>query len=306
MKMKRILISSIYMATFVCAMMTAVLFSSCSSSEDEQNTENQQPVELQIVTSINTRAVNAKWTEGDQIGVFALKGTTQEYSNMSYVTTEGNGEFLPTEEEKTIMLPYDGSDFIIAAYYPYTDSAASGTYSIDVRNQDNQEAIDLLVATPVDGVSKVSPVASLEFTHKLVKIALTMRPGDGITADQLAGMTVTISGQPTTGTCDVINNGDIVATSNSAYDITLYTSNEGTSSEAILLPADTTEGMILTFSIPGAGDYKWAVNSAAKSQSFVPGNKYKYDITINKTSLSVNASIEDWVDGNGGENGNAM
>ncbi|MBR5929538.1 MAG: fimbrillin family protein [Prevotella sp.] len=304
--MKRILMTSISMATLVCAMMTPVLFSSCSSSEDEQNTENQQPVELQIVTSINTRAVNAKWTEGDKIGVFALKGTTPDYSNMSYVTADGNGEFLPTTEDNTIMLPYDGNSYIIAAYYPYTDSAASGTYSIDVSNQDDQEAIDLLVATPVDGVSKVSPVASLEFTHKLVKIALTMKPGDGITADQLAGMKVTISGQPTTGTCDVINNGDIVATSNSAYDITLYTSYDGTTSEAILLPADTTEGMVLTFSVPDAGEYKWAVNSAAKSQSFGAGNKYKYDITINKTSLIVNASIEDWGDGNGGENGNAM
>ena len=64
--------------------------------------------------------------------------------------------------------------------------------------------------------------------------------------------------------------------------------------------------MIMTFSIPGAGDYTWTVNSAAKSKLFGAGNKYKYDITINKTSLIVNASIEDWADGNGGENGNAI
>ena len=305
MKMKRNLMTSVSLATVVCAMMTPVLFSSCSS-DDEQNMENQQPVELQIVSAINTRAVNAAWTAGDKIGVFALKEGTQEYINKSYATKEGDGKFLPTAEDQTIMLPYDGKDFTIAAYYPYTASAASGTYSIDVSNQDDQEAIDLLVAAPVSGVNKLSPVASLDFYHKLVKIALTMKPGDGITSDQLAYMTVTISGQQTTGTCDIINNAAVVGTGAATSDITLLTSADGTSSEAILLPATTTTGMILTFSVPGAGEYKWTVNSAAKSKSFVAGNKYKYDITINKTSLIVNSRIEDWADGNGGEDGNAI
>ena len=68
--MKRILLSSISMATLACAMMTTALFSSCSS-EEEQTPENQQPVELQIVSAINTRAANAAWTAGDMIGVFA-------------------------------------------------------------------------------------------------------------------------------------------------------------------------------------------------------------------------------------------
>lgn len=305
MKMKRILITSISMATFVCAMMTPVLFSSCSS-DDEQNTENQQPVELQIVTSINTRVVNAAWTAGDQIGVFALKGATQEYSNINYTTENGDGKFLPADKEQTIMLPYDGNTFTIAAYYPYTASAASGTYSIDVSNQDNQEAIDLLVAAPVSNVSKVSPEAALDFYHKLVKIALTMKEGEGITAEQLAYMTVTISGQQTTGTCDIINNGAVVGTGDATNVITLQTSADGTTSEAILLPAATTDGMVLTFNIPNAGVYKWEVKNAAKSQSFDAGNKYKYNITINKTKLDVTPSIEDWADGNGGESGNAI
>ena len=304
MNMKKILLSSISMATLACAMMTTALFSSCSS-EEEQAPENQQPVELQIVSAINTRAANAAWTAGDMIGVFALKGGAQDYSNMSYTTSDGSGSFLPSAEDQTIMLPYDGSNYTITAYYPYTESLKDGSYAINVSSQGDQEAIDLLVAAPVSGVNKMSPVAALDFYHKLVKIVITMKPGNGITADQLAGMTVTISGQQTEGTCDIINNGDVVP-SGETSDITLETSPDGTTSEAILLPATTTDGMVLTFSITGAGEYTWAVNSAAKSQSFGAGNKYKYDITINKTGLDVNASIEDWADGNGGENGNAI
>lgn len=304
MNMKKILLSSISMAALACAMMTTALFSSCSS-EEEQAPENQQPVELQIVSAINTRAANAAWTAGDMIGVFALKGGAQDYSNMSYTTSDGSGSFLPSAEDQTIMLPYDGSNYTIAAYYPYTESLKDDSYAINVSSQTDQEAIDLLVAAPVSGVNKMSPVAALDFYHKLVKITITMKPGNGITADQLAGMTVTISGQQTEGTCDIINNGDVVA-SGLTSDITLKTSPDGTTSEAILLPATTTDGMKLIFSIPDAGEYTWAVNSAAKSQSFGAGNKYKYDITINKTGLDVNASIEDWVDGNGGENGNAL
>ena len=305
MNMKRTFLTGITMVTFACAMMTTALFSSCSS-EDEQTSENQQPVELQIVSAINTRAANDAWDAGDKIGVFALKGTTQDYSNMSYSTEDGTGSFLPTAEDQTIMLPYDGSNYTIAAYYPYTASAANGTYSIDVSDQSDQKAIDLLVASPVNGINKMSPVAALEFYHKLVKIAITMKPGNGITAEQLAYMTVTISGQQTTGTCNIINNDAVVGTGDANKVITLDTSADGANSEAILIPAASTNGMVLTFSIPNAGDYTWNVNSAAKSQSFGAGNKYKYDITINKTGLDVNATIENWADGNGTENGNAI
>lgn len=306
MKMKKILMTGISMAAIACAMMTTVVFSSCSSKEDDLNTEDQQPVELKISAGIATRAVNAAWTAGDQIGVFAVNGTTVENSNIAYTTANGDGDFTVNTKSETIMLPYDGSDRTIAAYYPYTSEASGGSYSINVTNQEQQEAIDLLVAAPVSGINKMSPVASLDFYHKLVKIALTMKPGEGITAEQLAKVTVTISNQQTTGTCDVVNNGDVTITSTTASDIKLLTSDDGTSSEAILLPSATTEGMKLTFDIPGAGVYNWEVNSAAKSKSFGAGNKYKYDITINKTSIIVNASIEDWTDGNGGENGNAI
>lgn len=305
--MKRTFSINISMATIVCAMMTTALFSSCSNDE-EQIVENQQkPVELKITADISTRAANASWTSGDKIGVFSMDGTTPSYSNMSYTTATGNGSFTPSQEDQTIMLPHDGESRTIAAYYPFTAAAASGTYDIDVSNQNNQEAIDLLIAKPVSNVSKTSPVAALEFHHKLVKMHLTISPGEGITSAQLASMTVTISNQPTTGTCDVINNGNVIVTSATTSTITLLTTNNGTSCEAILLPANSTANMILTFNIPNAGVYKWAVNSAAKSQSFDAGNKYKYDISINKTSIIVNASIEDWTQGNGsGENGNAI
>lgn len=305
--MKKILFNRMSTAMILAALITTAMFSSCSNHEEEQTVDNQQPAELIITAGISTRAANAAWTAGDKIGVFSMDGATASYSNMSYTTASGDGNFKPTTEDQTIMLPYDNSSRTIAAYYPFTAAAASGTYTIDVSNQTNQEAIDLLVAKPVSNITKQSPVAALEFHHKLVKIALTMSPGEGITAEQLANMTVTISNQQTTATCDVVNNGNVSVTPAAATSITLLTTNNGTSSEAILLPAASTAGMTLTFNIPGAGVYSWAVNSAAKSQSFDAGNKYKYDISINKTSIIVNSTIEDWTQGNGdGENGNAL
>ena len=303
--MKKILFNGIPMATLLCAMVITTLFSSCNSKDDEQMID-QQPVELKITAGIvATRAVNASWSTGDKIGVFAMDGGTAEYSNVLYTTANGDGNFT-AEEGKSIMLPYDGSSRTIAAYYPYTNGITNGEYKIDVSDQQYQEAIDLLVATPVNNVSKKSPIAALDFAHKLVKVELTLKPGEGITASQLAYLKVTISNQYTEGTCDVINNGNVVASGNNNNTVTFQTSADGTTSEAILLPAATTENMILTFDVPGAGTYTWEVNSAAKSKSFGAGNKYKYDISINKTSLTVNSTIEDWNDGNGGENGNAL
>lgn len=66
-------------------------------------------------------------------------------------------------------------DFI--AYYRYRElGEGNTTYTIDVSNQSSQKNIDLMGAARVTGKHKNAPNVAFVFTHKLVKLALTLQP----------------------------------------------------------------------------------------------------------------------------------
>lgn len=263
------------------------------------------PVMINVSAGIQTRAVNNGWTASDAIGVFSMNGTTAEYANMLYITGDGDGNFTAATEEDVVWLPSDGSSRSVLAYYPY-NTECNGTYSIDVSDQTDQEAIDFMVSPAVNNVNKTQPDVAFVFSHKLVKIQLNIRSGDGITAEQLANMNVTLSNQYTTATCDVLTNADVDVTGTEVSTLSFMTSADGTTSEAIVLPASTTEGMLLQFELPEVGTYSWAISNSANSQSFEMGNRYIYNVNVGKMSIIVTSQIEDWAAGNGsGEDVNA-
>ncbi|MBO7552737.1 MAG: fimbrillin family protein [Bacteroidaceae bacterium] len=263
------------------------------------------PVKINVSAGIQTRASNNAWTANDAIGVFSMSGTTAEYANKKYITPDGDGNFTAATDDDIVWLPSDGGSRSVLAYYPYV-TGCDGTYSIDVSDQTDQEAIDFMVSPAVNNVNKTQPDVTFVFSHKLVKIQLNIRSGDGITAEQLANMKVTLSNQYTTATCNVLTNADVVVTGTEVSTLSFLTSADGTTSEAIVLPAATTEGMVLQFEVPEVGTYSWAVRNSANSQSFAVGNKYIYNVNVNKTGIIVTSQIEDWASGNGsGEDVNA-
>ena len=100
--------------------------------------------------------------------------------------------------------------------------------------------------------------------------------------------------------------GEAVVTTGTPAEIALHT--DGLKAEGIVLPATSTENMVLTFTVPKLDNqaFHWNVNSAAQSQAFVAGSKYLYTITISKVGVEVSSTVEDWTPGNGeGETGDA-
>ena len=287
---------------FAAAALILAMSAACGNNEEaaQENLQSQR-TPLQVVSQIQTRASKEAWASGDAIGVYSLDGTTAEYSNYQYTTT-GNGVFDPASEASTILLPADNSARSIVGYYPYSASVSGGVIPVDVSNQENQEAIDLLVSNTVGGVTKDSPLANLNFYHKLSRIEMAISPGLGITADQMAQMTVTLDNQYTTGSYDIMNEQSGITVSGQPTTVSLLMADDGTTAEAIILPTESTEGMSFTFTIPEMGSYTFVVGNAAGSQSFVAGNKYKYTVLINRTGLTITSTIEDWGAGNG-ENG---
>lgn len=304
-----------------------VLFAGCSQDTDLPSTGNEDRVALRVssdisvdnqVQRVGTRAVDGSWENTDAIGIFAVPVTgAEEYANRQYTTATATlGTFTPATADQTIYLPVDGSGRDFVAYYPYDGAMSGSEYAINLTNQTQQNAIDFMVSerenganSTVKGISKADPNVKFRFHHKLAKLRLNIATGNGFSSNnsELSGLKVEITGQPTTGTFDVLAS-DAVAETNSNQGITLLTTTDGTKAEGIVFPSANFTDMEFVFTVQGHGEpYKWSLNKSNNATKFEAGKEYIYNITINKTDIVVTSTIEPWQPGNGenGENGSA-
>ncbi|WP_287764526.1 fimbrillin family protein [Bacteroides sp.] len=298
---------------FICALLATVLLPGCSEDRETtpQPTDGRVALEATSGIRMNTRAYDKTWEAGDAIGIYMLNGGAMDGNGNSKYTTDQkteNGSFTAAEGQ-TLYFPVDGSQRDFVAYYPYRETLAEGNvYTVDVSHQTPQKDIDLMGAAKVEGKDKLNPKVAFVFTHKLVKLDITIKAdGTSLTDAELAGTTVSISNQQTAAAYNVVTGGEATVTAGTPAEIVLHT--DGLKAEGIVLPAATTENMVLTFTVPGLGNqaFHWSVNSATKSKEFEAGSKYLYTITIGKAGVEVSSKVEDWTAGNGagGETGNA-
>ena len=229
--------------------------------------------------------------------------------NSKYTTDQKaeNGSFTAAEGQ-TLYFPVDGAQRDFVAYYPYRETLADGNvYTVDVSRQTPQKDIDLMGAAKVTGKDKTDPQVAFVFTHKLVKLDITLQAdGVSLTDADLAGTIVSISNQQTAATYNVVTGGEATVTAGTPAEIALHT--DGLKAEGIVLPVATTENMVLTFTVPGLGNqaFHWSVNSADKSKTFEAGSKDRDTSTRCKAGVEGSSKVEDWTPGNeGGETGNA-
>lgn len=292
------------------ALLVALALTACNNEEETMQGADGR-IALQVTSGIQTRAYDNQWETGDRIGIYAFgKGTTtvaDGYGNIPYTTASGGttGSFAP--DGTTIYLPTDGTERDFVAYYPYTAGLTDGIYTVDVSNQSSQKVIDLMAAA-TQTADRTNPNVAFNFTHKLCKMELTLKPGSGMTGTELAGLTVELTGQQTAGTFNVTQPASAVSvTTGTATPIPLLTNADGTFAEGIVLPSESYQGMSLNITLPdGSSVFSWPLGNATESQKFEAGKKYLYTITVNKTNIDVTATITDWEPGNGGgETGDA-
>ena len=246
--------------TFSAVALAALLLTACQNDEETMQTDTR--VALQVTSGIQTRAYDDQWEENDDIGIFGFTqgdASTQAYSNVRYVTTGGDGTFTP--DGTTIYLPTDGSSLDFVAYYPHTTDLENGIYTVDVEDQSDQSTIDLMAAG-TQTVDRTDPTVTFNFEHKLSKIVLTFKPGDGIALSELAGMTVQLTNQQPKATFDVTQpDGEVVVGTNTPATLTLNTTDDGMSSEGIVLPSANFDGMTLHLELAdGSSFFNWDLN----------------------------------------------
>lgn len=312
MKMRNFIKTGIGLSMTLCA--AAFLMAGCSNDNEAATPAKDGRVALKVNSGIDvqSRAHSNTWEAGDAIGIYMLKddGTVEE-SNSKYTTdADGtNGAFAPAAPDQTIYFPVNGDPRDFIAYYPYREVVQDNIYHVDVTTQTPQKDIDLMGAAKVTGKDKNHPAVAFTFTHKLVKLALTIKPdGTSLKAEDLEGLTVTLTKQKTKATYNVVTGNPVAISEGDLDPITLLTAADGTSAEGIVLPNEDTQDMLFEFTLKDGSDtFSWAIKEAEKSQEFAAGSKYLYTITLGRTGIEVISTVTDWTPGNGtGESGNAQ
>lgn len=247
---------------------------------------------------IKTKAVSNTWETNDEIGVFMKTGSGLSNvlaSNKAYKTA-GDGNFKPSSTEHTIYFPEDGKTVDFIAYYPLKSTLNGNVYAVDVNNQSNQAAIDLLYANNVNGLSKTNSNANLVFSHQLSKIEFTVKQGTGVT--DLNGLSVNIAGLNTKANFDLATG--VLSNVAQAADLSakVSTKNSVVIAEAILLPVSDASTTPVTFTLPG-GKFKLSLPANTK---FEAGKKYTYEIELRNgatgtpVALALSATITNWTE----------
>lgn len=247
-------------------------------------------------SGVKTRASDASWEDGDQIGVFMRRTETDLSSalavNVPY-TTDGSDSFTPVSSG--ILLPFQNEMVSFIAYYPYTASLDGLNYSIDVSDQSNLADIDLMYAYNEEGINSTTDV-NLTFVHQLSKIDLSitmMAGGPG-----LNGLRVEITDINTKASFS-LNDGSIINESESSpQNISFQVNGDGSLAQAILLPNKSLTNKKLVFTL---GEISYSYNlSNATIEKFDKSTKYILKVNLkpgvgNPVVIS-DASIVDWTE----------
>lgn len=300
---------------FIPILLAAIALTACSNDETVNESTNDR-VALQVTSGIQSRAIGNNWQAGDAIGIYMFQpGTTalsEGNENRKYTTADGNSTFSATPDQ-IIYFPVSGSSVDFFAYYPHQLIFNEQHQALfDVSDQTKQPEFDLMTAkinsTDETPINKYNPRVEFKFYHRMTRIELNIIDGAGLLPEHFAGMTVEITNQRTE--CLFDPQFDAMGLNlTPVKTVTMLTAADGLTSSAILLPNSTLNPIIanrqIIFTLKSTGE-KFYYN-IPNDKEFKSGDRNIYNITVNRSGLSVAATIEDWNKGNGdhGENGSA-
>lgn len=289
---------------YMGALSTLALMS-CTNNDD--NSEWYGSEGIVFTTAIQSRVSGNTWNTNDEVGIYMMNaGSGIEAAtaqNKKYIA-QTNGT-LTAAPGNGIYLPESGNvDFI--AYYPYTTSVSGNKLAVNVSDQSNPAAIDLIYSNGTKGVAATTATTiSLGFTHQLTKVTLNVTKDE--TIETLNGLGVNIKGISTEGEFNLAD-GTLTATAGTNNkDVAMYIDAQGTTATAtaIILPtaASTDQTSLnLTFNLNGQS----FTHTISDASIFEKGTNVSFNakLSINngKPVVTVgNATISNWTEKPGGD-----
>ncbi|WP_456101148.1 fimbrillin family protein [Phocaeicola plebeius] len=285
--------------------LSALALTSCTNNDD--NSEWYGSEGIVFTSAIQSRVSGNAWNANDEVGIYMMNaGSGIEAAtaqNKKYIA-QTNGT-LTAAPGNGIYLPESGSvDFI--AYYPYTTSVSGNKLAVNVADQSNPAAIDLIYSNGTKGVEATTATTiSLGFTHQLTKVTLNVTKDE--TIETLNGLAVNIKGISTEGEFNLAD-GTLTATAGTNNkDVAMYIDAQGTTATAtaIILPtaASTDQTSLnLTFNLNGQS----FTHTISDVSIFEKGTNVSFNakLSINngKPVVTVgNATISNWTEKPGGD-----
>lgn len=269
-------------------MLICGVLASCSS-EDESTAplpDGKYPLQLTAeVAQPQTRAGGKDaWTGGEEIRV-SLESV---FGNKTYVM-DASGNASPKDADN-------------AFYWKNTDEARVSAWTPDIESETDisdqsggYAAFDVLYAS---AIGRYDQAINLRFIHRMAKIEVILKAGEGITEEELEGATVTIFGDPLThSTAGLVSPGD-----QSDGEIKPYYDAATKKYEALVPPQDMTGKPLIRISI-GSNDFTYTPETEAAGKfGFFGGKRYAYTITVKANGIDVQSVTSGtWV-ANGEEN----
>lgn len=258
--------------------------------------------------------------EGDRLGFYCVRSTGNPVADILGERYHDNRMLTVRKgtlsSEVPLFFPdaYTGpSDFYV--YYPYSEPGlASGKAQIEITTYENQSSDENFALSDCKlarayGIPRRPGTTQLVFERLTSRLDFVIFPGEGYaTVDALLDAAVTVRNVCRVGNVDYATG--TVSSPAIAGDITAHGTfapngsggAEGVS--AIVFPQPVAAGTELFF-IEAAGKKFRGV--LASGQTFEPGKRYTYTLTLNRAStgerILVEATVNDWTEGTPGEGG---
>ncbi|WP_293902932.1 fimbrillin family protein [Sphingobacterium sp. UBA5670] len=261
-------------------MIALLTFNSCqkTASRIEQSAVQFNPT---IVGQINTKATGTSWDKNDEIGIYMFKsgqplGAASIIDQVKNQVFTFNGSLF--QSSNSIFLPNEKVDFI--AYYPYK-SLTDFQYPIDVTDQSNPSALDLMYANNAKNIDKSNNTIPLSFVRQLSKISINLSITNtaALEANQI---TVKLPAVSTQGGFD-LTSGKLTVNSTDKKDVQgkiTVNANKTALIEFILLPGEDITGKAIKFVATNGDSYTWTAPQNQNLKQLIAGNRYSFDIKI--------------------------
>ena len=292
---------------FLIAVATAVV-AACSSDLDETSVVESCPVRLCTdgLTGMTRAGLDVQLTQfanGQQVGIFLAEDNGGPVTSGTNVTTYGQPLTYVADGAGNLSneqyWPQDGNGLHIFGVYPlaaattaaaYNATGKSFTVQADQSADANYMASDLMTGLPTEGnpVTRTPAAVPLTFTHLLTKIDVSLNAGSGFTQAEMANAVVSILGTKPTTTFNVQN----ATVGTASGDATTITAGTGAATSAIIVPQALAAGSNFIQVTIGGGNYIYKLPAAI---TFASSTKYTYNLTVNKTGLTLSGTtITPW------------
>lgn len=300
----------------------AIVMVACNNEEtDNWAGEIRLSSGLAVQQVNSTRAANniqnGQFAAGEKIDVFineavnAGETATTSYTQPLVYTAGGDGSMNTSPQP---YYPTSGKDVNIYAYYPSgtVTSIDADAASVEFTVKENQssdanyKASDLMYGTASNPVKRIKDDVNITFKHLLSKVTVTLKQGAGIknltnAKVELLNVLPTTKLDPSTGTISGAEaDKDKIA-------ITVMDKGTNLSGSAVVVPQTLNKEVegkrrfirvtLETGGVLYSQNLTDAEGQTIEDIKMEAGNEYKYEITVNLTSLDIKSSITEWVTG---------